>query len=101
MLKDLVRRGKHCRGRKRQAVQDLQHYMEVNEEQTRYDVFRAKGYSVGSGMVEGACHRRGRRPPQGLRNDLEPGRLGRDAGMRICWLNHEWDQLWQQKPLAA
>ena len=21
--------------------------------------------------------------------------------LRICWLNKEWDQLWQQKPLAA
>lgn len=101
VLKDLARRAKHYRGRKRKAVEDLYRYIDVNEEQMRYDVFRAKGYSIGSGMVEGACHHVVGDRLKG--SGMIWSRPGSSAtlALRICWLNQEWDQLWQQKPLAA
>jgi hypothetical protein len=52
---ELAQQRKGHRGRKRQAIEDLCQYIRVNEQQMRYDVFRAQGYSIGSGMVEGAC----------------------------------------------
>ena len=80
VLTDLARRRKDYRGRKRKALDDLHRYIQVNEEQMRYDQFRAKGYVVGSGMVEGACHHVGR-PTQRLGHDLEPGGLIGDVSL--------------------
>jgi hypothetical protein len=101
ILKELTERRRRCRGRKREAIEDLHRYVKVNQEQMRYDVFRAKGYVIGSGMVEGACkHVVGDRLK---RSGMIWSRCGSSAtlALRICWLNHEWDPLWQQKPLAA
>lgn len=101
VLRELARQRKRHRGRKRKAIEDLCRYLRVNEEQMRYDVFRAQGYSIGSGMVEGACkHVVGDRLK---RSGMIWSRAGSSAtlALRICWLNNEWDQLWQQKPLAA
>ncbi len=33
----------------------MHRYISVNEKQMRYDVFRSKGYDIGSGVVEGTC----------------------------------------------
>jgi Uncharacterised protein family (UPF0236) len=101
VLRELAQQHQRHRGRKRKAIEDLRRYIQVNEEQMRYDVFRARGYSIGSGMVEGACkHVVGDRLK---RSGMIWSRAGSSAtlALRICWLNHEWDQLWQQKPLAA
>lgn len=101
VLRELARQRQRHRGRKRKAIEDLRRYIQVNEEQMRYDVFRARGYSIGSGMVEGACkHVVGDRLK---RSGMIWSRAGSSAtlALRICWLNHEWDQFWQQKPLAA
>lgn len=101
LLMELAQRRKDRRGRKRKAVEDLYHYVAANEERMRYDVFRAKGYVIGSGMVEGACkHVVGDRLK---RSGMIWSRHGSSAilALRICWLNQEWDQLWQQRPLVA
>lgn len=101
VLRDLDKQRQRHRGCKRKAVEDLARYIRVNEEQMRYDQFRAKGYAIGSGMVEGACkHVVGDRLK---RSGMIWSRVGSSAmlALRICWLNKEWDQLWQQKPLAA
>ncbi len=101
VLRELAKQRQRHRGRKRKAIEDLCRYIQVNEEQMRYDRFRAKGYSIGSGMVEGACkHVVGDRLK---RSGMIWSRAGSSAtlALRICWLNKEWDQLWQQKPLAA
>jgi hypothetical protein len=55
LLNDLKEQCKKYRGAKRQAISGLIHYISTNEEQMRYDVFREKGYDIGSGAVEGAC----------------------------------------------
>ncbi len=43
------------RGKKREAVQKAIDYMDKNREFMRYDEYLAKGYPIGSGVVEGAC----------------------------------------------
>jgi len=73
----------------------------LNEEQRRYDVFRAKGYQIGSGAGEGACkYVVGKRLKQ---SGMIWTRAGSSAvlALRISWLNREWNKLWATKPLDA
>ena len=100
-MKRLQRRRKKHRGRKAEAIDQLYHYIEANEEQMRYDLFRSKDYDVGSGVVEGACkHVVGKRLKQ---SGMIWTRAGSSAtlALRTVWLNNEWNHLWSQKPLAA
>lgn len=101
LLEDLTEQGKRHRAGKRKAINDLHHYISVNEERMGYDVFRARGYDIGSGAAEGACgHVVGDRLK---RSGMIWSRAGSSAtlALRTAWLNNEWDQLWAQKPLAA
>lgn len=101
LLDDLKHQRKNHRGRKREAIDGLYSYILSNEEQMRYDVFRARGYDIGSGAVEGACkHVVGKRLKQ---SGMIWSRLGSSSvlSLRIVWLNDRWKQLWQKKPLAA
>jgi hypothetical protein len=101
LLDDLASQRKSYRGRKGEAVDDLYRYISVNEQQMRYDVFRQKGYHIGSGSVEGACkHVVGDRLK---RSGMIWSRSGSSAvlALRVCWLNGQWEQTWSQKPLAA
>jgi hypothetical protein len=92
---------KRCCSNKVEAIDDLYHYISVNEEQMRYDVFRSKGYQIGSGAAEGACKNVvGKRLKQ---SGMIWTRLGSSSvlALRLVWLNGKWEQLWQRKPLAA
>jgi hypothetical protein len=101
LLDDLKQQHKKYRGVKREALETLIRYISSNEEQMRYDVFRSKGYKIGSGAVEGACkHVVGKRLKQ---SGMIWSRAGSSAtlALRITWLNERWDELWSQKPLTA
>lgn len=101
LLNDLQKQRKQHRGRKREELSKLHKYIQDNEQEMRYDVFRAKGYDIGSGAVEGACkHVVGKRLKQ---SGMIWSRAGSSAtlALRITWLNKRWDELWLQKPLAA
>ena len=101
LLDDLKQWRKRYRGNKREAINTLIRYVSTNEEYMRYDVFRAKGYDIGSGSVEGACKSVvGKRLKQA---GMIWTRAGSSAvlALRIRWLNDRWEQLWQTKPLAA
>ena len=101
LLDDLKKQCKKYRGGKREAMDTLIRYISSNEEQMQYDVFRTKGYDIGSGAVEGACkHVVGKRLKQ---SGMIWSRAGSSAtlALRIVWLNDKWEQLWQNKPLAA
>jgi len=101
LLDDLGQQRRCHRGRKREAIEKLCRYIEVNEEQMRYGVFRSKGYDVGSGLAEGACkHVIGKRLKQ---SGMIWSRVGSSAtlALRVIWLNKQWDDLWSHKPLAA
>ena len=92
---------KRHRGGKREAIDSLYGYIGSNEEQMRYDVFRAQGYDIGSGAAEGACKNVvGKRLKQ---SGMIWSRLGSSSmlALRVTWLNEEWEPLWQKKPLAA
>ena len=101
LLDDLKEQRKKYRGAKRESMNTLIRYISSNEEQMRYDVFRTKGYDIGSGAVEGACkHVVGKRLKQ---SGMIWSRAGSSAtlALRVAWLNDRWEQLWQKKPLAA
>ncbi len=101
LLNDLQKQRKQHRGRKREELSKLHKYIQDNEQEMRYDVFRAEGYDIGSGAVEGACkHVVGKRLKQ---SGMIWSRAGSSAtlALRITWLNKRWDELWLQKPLAA
>lgn len=101
LLNDLQRQQKQYRGSKKEALADLHKYIRDNEQEMRYDVFRAKGYDIGSGAVEGACKCVvGKRLKQ---SGMIWTRTGSSAilALRVAWLNEEWEKLWADKPLAA
>jgi hypothetical protein len=101
LLDDLKQQRKKYRGAKREAIDTLIRYISTNEEEMRYDVFRAKGYDIGSGAVEGACKNIvGKRLKQ---SGMVWTRLGSSSvlALRVSWLNDQWEQLWQKKPLVA
>ena len=101
LLKFLEKQRVKYQGEKLDAIETLQRYISVNEQQMRYDVFRSKGYDIGSGAVEGACkHVVGKRLKQ---SGMIWTRAGSSAvlALRISWLNREWNKLWTTKPLAA
>ena len=101
VLDYLTRQRKKYRGHKAKAIDDLYHYIFVNEEQMRYDVFRSQGYDIGSGAAEGACKNVvGKRLKQ---SGMIWTRLGSSSvlALRLAWLNGRWEQLWTAKPLAA
>ncbi len=101
LLEALEAQRRDHRGRKRKALNDLLRYLRTNEEQMRYDLFRARGYDIGSGAVEGACkHVVAKRLKQSGMIWTRPGSSAVLA-LRITWLNAEWDQFWQRKPMAA
>jgi hypothetical protein len=101
LLNDLQKQCKQYRGRKRQGLAKLHRYIQDNEQEMRYDVFRDNGYDIGSGAVEGACKNVvGKRLKQ---SGMIWSRAGSSAtlALRVSWLNKRWDELWSQKPLAA
>ena len=83
------------------ALVKLHKYITDNELEMRYDVFRARGYNIGSGAVEGACkHVVGKRLKQAGMIWSRKG-SGAIQALRIAWLNDDWDGLWQSKPLIV
>jgi len=101
LTNDLARQIKRSRGAKREALEILRRYVVTNEWEMRYDVFRAKGYDIGSGMVEAACkYVVGKRLKQSGMIWKRPGSSATLA-LRVTWLNGQWNALWSDKPLAA
>jgi len=98
---DLARQIKQHDGLKREALETLHRYITTNEWEMRYDVFREKGYDIGSGAVEAACkHVVGKRLKQSGMIWKRPGSSATLA-LRTTWLNGQWTTLWTSKPLAA
>jgi len=101
LLNDLKSQLKKHRKSKRKALKSLIGYISKNEQEMRYDVFRARGYDIGSGAVEGACKNVvGKRLKQ---SGMKWSHQGSAAilALRTTWLNGQWQQLWEKKPMAA
>ena len=88
------------RGAKRKAVQKAINYMEANKEFMRYDVYLAKGYPIGSGVVEGACRHlvKDRMELTGARWSID----GADAilELRAAEINGDWEDFWRYHTAA-
>jgi len=98
---DLARQIQQHTGLKREALETLHRYITTNEWEMRYDVFREKGYDIGSGAVEAACkHVVGKRLKQSGMIWKRPGSSATLA-LRTIWLNGHWNNLWTAHPLAA
>lgn len=77
-------------------------YFEEHRERMRYDVFRAKGYPIGSGAVEGACKSlaKGRLDGSGMRWKAPEG-MERILALRTLLFNGEWQSLWPHPTALA
>jgi hypothetical protein len=88
------------RGGKREAIEALITYLENQGRRLRYDQFRSRGLDIGSGRVEAMCKQVGVRMK---RNGMRWSESGAQAvlSLRSNWLNDQWEEFWNQHPLAA
>lgn len=101
LLADLAQTIPRRRGGKRKALLSLERYVRTNRQEMRYDEFRSRGYDIGSGAVEGACNHviKKRLKQSGMIWTREGSST--TLALRVAWLNGQWRQLWNKKPLAA
>jgi len=84
-------------GSKRRCLEQVIGYLERNRKHMRYEICLAKGYPVGSGVIEGAC--------RNLINDrLELTGMswtlaGAESMMRLraVHINKDWDTFWKYR----
>lgn len=79
----------------------LLRYLTSNRDRMRYDEYRAKGYHIGSGVVESACKNvvqiRHKRP--GMRWSADGAR--EVLNLRVYVLNGGWDEFWRRRSERA
>lgn len=93
-LRQSVKKRK-LRGKKREAVEKAIGYMDRNREFMRYDEYLAKGYPVGSGVVEGACrHLVKDRMELGGMHWSKPGAQA-ILELRAVETNGDWNKFWR------
>jgi hypothetical protein len=76
-------------------VQQAPDYFRLRQKQMQYDQFRAKGWPIGSGVVESAAntvvHHRLKRPGRGWKRECAQAKLA-----ALCELHsHRFDRAWQ------
>lgn len=84
-----------------EALDELIGYVESNQSRMAYPSYRAQGLQIGSGPVESTCKQlvTARLKQSGMRWTVDGAE--QTLALRCCWLNGQWDQFWQSKPLAA
>lgn len=82
------------KGAQRKGVSEVANYLERNRTRMRYDEYLAKGYPIGSGVVEGACRHlvKDRLERAGMR--WRPEGAQAMLNLRATYLNGEWDSFW-------
>lgn len=90
------RRREDCEG-----LEELIGYVESNVTRMDYPAYRAAGLQVGSGPIESTCKQlvTARLKQAGMRWTVSGAE--QTLALRCCWLNDQWDEFWQSKPLAA
>lgn len=77
----------------------LMNYLRPRLHMTDYSDYRAKGYVIGSGMMESTCkHLVGNRLKGSGRQWHESGAINMTA-LNALRINREWDRFWTTKPL--
>lgn len=76
-------------------------YFNNNRKRMRYDEYRAKGYHIGSGIIESACkHIVGQRLKQAGMT-WSPEGASCIIQLRILWKNGKWNTFWKNRKMAA
>ena len=90
------RRRQDCEG-----LEALIGYVASNVTRMDYPAYRAAGLQVGSGPIESTCKQlvTARLKQAGMRWTVSGAE--QTLALRCCWLNDQWDEFWQSKPLAA
>lgn len=79
-------------------------YFEKNRQRMRYNEFRARGYFIGSGVVEAACKTVVAQRLKGSGMHWSEKGLGHVLALRTAILSHRYEELWrclQTLPAAA
>jgi hypothetical protein len=86
---------------KRVAIEVLVTYLKNQDDRLAYDKFRERGLDIGSGRVEAAC--KNVVAVRMKRSSMRWSRYGSQStlSLRVAWINAQWDQVWEGKPLAA
>jgi hypothetical protein len=82
------------KGTRRQTIEEVTGYFQGNRDRMKYDEYLAKGYPIGSGVVEGACRHlvKDRLERTGMRWRPEGAQAMLD--LRATYLNEEWESFW-------
>jgi hypothetical protein len=82
------------KGTRRKTIEEVTGYFRRNSERMEYDEYLAKGYPIGSGVVEGACRHlvKDRLERTGMRWRPEGAQSMLD--LRATYLNEEWVPFW-------
>ena len=85
---------RELKGTRRKGVREVANYLERNRDRMKYDDYLAKGYPIGSGVVEGACRQlvKDRLERAGMRWRPEGAQAMLD--LRATSLNGEWEAFW-------
>ncbi|HHY99020.1 MAG TPA: ISKra4 family transposase [Firmicutes bacterium] len=75
----------------------LMKYLQDNRDRMRYDEYRAKGYHIGSGVVESACKHvvQMRHKRSGMRWSASGAQ--EVLNLRVFLLNGRWDDFWRRR----
>ena len=79
MIGPLQRKSKTLKKTKRENLDKLLNYLRNNKQYMMYDTYLARGYPIGSGVVEGTCRHLVRDRMEGNRDALGNRRSASDA----------------------
>jgi hypothetical protein len=79
------------RGKKREKLATICGYLQNNAHRMRYDEYRAAGYPIAAGVIEGACRHfvKDRMERSGMRWTIESAQAMLEV--RSTYLNGDWD----------
>jgi hypothetical protein len=85
---------RRLKGTRRKTIEEVTGYLGRNRDRMKYDEYLAKGYPIGSGVVEGACRHlvKDRLERTGMR--WHPDGAQAMLDLRATYLNEEWKSFW-------
>jgi hypothetical protein len=82
------------KGTRRKTIEEVTGYFQRNRDRMKYDEFLAKGYPIGSGVVEGACRHLVKDRLEGTGMRWRPEGAQSMLDLRATYLNEEWVPFW-------
>jgi hypothetical protein len=95
-LKQMGTKGNLSKSRRKQLSQVIV-YLENNRRFMHYDEYLAKGYPIGSGVVEGACRHLVKDRMEGTGMRWRVGGAQSMLDLRAVFLNDDWDSFQQYR----